>query len=593
MHDTAYRIGGLAMDTYLPSTPAKILEIGSQNINGTLRDHAPRNAEYIGLDFEEGDGVDIVITDITDWSVQDAYFDLVMASSVFEHDKTFWRTFVAMCDKAKPGGHIYISAPSNGTFHRYPKDYWRFYPDSGLALEEWARREGRDVTLIESFIADREADVWNDFCAVFRRGPSDAELNRDFICKKVPSSNALTWRSSKIINPIDDSQDTRLLTGAREETQRWILHADFLNSEFASREKSWGDERARLTQEIEQQTNRIASLDQTATAKGAQATALQARVDALQMKLDQLGTEIEEQTVRHDERSRDLTGRLSELQSRLAQRDEEAAQAWAAADERELERERLAAELQKVKGDLADANGWVEKLALTRTQMERSVARLEKALAKASKDAADMLRRNEDLEQRITALSARPVSSEISLEPAGALVAKMPSKSVVRDEILEERSLAAATGELTKSSIAQGENLEELADSRFQLAESRTRLGETLAELANSKFQLEECRDDIAKLSDMLAEAQDQVADLERQNVWLREAGLFLLSRGKWWWHFMPRGWQRRKRDERLRSRGLFDSAVYENRYPDVASTGQDSFRHYLYHGVTENRRYD
>lgn len=568
MHDTAYRIGGLVMDTYLPSTPARILEIGAQNVNGTLRDHAPRNAEYIGLDFEEGDGVDLVVTDVTDWPVPDANFDLVMASSVFEHDQTFWRTFVAMCDKAKPGGHIYISAPSNGTFHRYPKDYWRFYPDSGQALEEWARSEGRDVTLIESFIADREADVWNDFCAVFRRGPSDAELNRDFICKKVPSSNALTWRSSKIINPLEDSQDTRLLSNAREETQRWVLHADFLNSEFSAQEKSWGDERARLTQEIEQQTSRIASLDQTAAAKGEQVATLQVRADELQLELNRLNTEIEERTAGHDERTRDLTGRLSELQSRLAQRDEEATQAWAMADERELERARLAAELQKVKGDLVDANGWVEGLALTRTQMERSVARLEKALAKASKDAADMLRRNGDLEERIASMSARPAPSGISLDRA----AETLSKSVVHDQELAKLSLAAV---------------------KEELPESRTHLEEKLAELADSRSQLEECRDDIAKLSDMLAEAQDQVADLERQNVWLREAGLFLLSRGKWWWRFMPRTWQRKNRDNRLRSRDLFDSEVYENRYPDVASTGQDSFRHYLYHGVTENRRYD
>jgi len=259
------------------------------------------------------------------------------------------------------------------------------------------------------------------------------------------------------------------------------------------------------------------------------------------------------------------------LQSRLAQRDEEATQAWATADERERERERLAAELQKVKGDLVEANGWVEGLALTRTQMERSIARLEKALAKAYKETADMLRRNGNLEERIASLSTQPAPSGISLDPAGAR-AETPSKPVVHDQKLAERSPAAAKGELTGSSIAHEENL---------------------AELAESKSRLEECRDDIAKLSDMLAESQDQVADLERQNLWLREAGLFLLSRGKWWWRFMPRRWQRRKRDDRLRNRGLFDSAVYENRYPDVASTGQDSFRHYLYHGVTENRRYD
>jgi SAM-dependent methyltransferase len=217
MHDTAYRIGGLVMNTYLPSVPARILEIGSLNVNGSLRDHSPRNAEYVGLDFEAGESVDIVITGTGDWNVPDAHFDLVMASSVFEHDGAFWRTFLEMCRKTKPGGHIYVSAPSNGTIHRYPRDCWRFYPDAGLALEDWARGEGFDLTLIESFVAEREADGWNDFCAVFRLNPSDAELNRDFVHAKVPSTNALNWRSSLTMNGSGDTQDMRLLRAARDE----------------------------------------------------------------------------------------------------------------------------------------------------------------------------------------------------------------------------------------------------------------------------------------------------------------------------------------------------------------------------------------
>ena len=217
MHDTAYQIGGLVMDTYLPLLPAKILEIGAMNVNGTLRDHSPRNAEYFGLDFEGGEGVDAIVSSCDDWNVPDSHFDLVMASSVFEHDKAFWRTFLQMCKKAKPGGHIYINAPSNGTVHRYPKDYWRFYPDSGLAMEEWGRSEGLELTLVESFIAEREADGWNDFCAIFQRGPSDAELNRDFVHNKIRCTNALNWRSSRVINPVDDPEDVRLLRAVREE----------------------------------------------------------------------------------------------------------------------------------------------------------------------------------------------------------------------------------------------------------------------------------------------------------------------------------------------------------------------------------------
>ena len=41
----------------------KVVEIGSQNVNGTLRDTCPANFEYIGVDFAQAKGVDIVLED--------------------------------------------------------------------------------------------------------------------------------------------------------------------------------------------------------------------------------------------------------------------------------------------------------------------------------------------------------------------------------------------------------------------------------------------------------------------------------------------------------------------------------------------------
>ena len=56
----------------------------------------------------------------------------------------------------RPGGLLYINVPSNGDFHRYPLDCWRFYPDAGVALVRWAGRRGIEIELVESFIG-REA----------------------------------------------------------------------------------------------------------------------------------------------------------------------------------------------------------------------------------------------------------------------------------------------------------------------------------------------------------------------------------------------------------------------------------------------------
>jgi hypothetical protein len=43
-----------------------------------------------------------------------------------------------MCRIVRPGGLIFLLAPSRGPEHRYPVDCWRFYPDGFRALAKWA-----------------------------------------------------------------------------------------------------------------------------------------------------------------------------------------------------------------------------------------------------------------------------------------------------------------------------------------------------------------------------------------------------------------------------------------------------------------------
>lgn len=59
-----------------------IVEIGSRNINGTVRDLFP-GAEYVGVDIEDGKGVDVV-ADAKDWAPPYAP-DVVLCLEVFEH----------------------------------------------------------------------------------------------------------------------------------------------------------------------------------------------------------------------------------------------------------------------------------------------------------------------------------------------------------------------------------------------------------------------------------------------------------------------------------------------------------------------------
>ena len=61
MHDTSREIGRKFFDIYLKTPSPIIVEIGSFNVNGSLRDCCPADATYLGLDFEHGPGVDIAI----------------------------------------------------------------------------------------------------------------------------------------------------------------------------------------------------------------------------------------------------------------------------------------------------------------------------------------------------------------------------------------------------------------------------------------------------------------------------------------------------------------------------------------------------
>jgi hypothetical protein len=92
-----------------------------------------------------------------------------------------------MARVVKPGGFIYLNAPSNGYVHNHPLDVWRFYPDAGIALEKWAKRNNLSANLIESFVSDRGDEIWCDFVAVFQVDSVNAQpkLYKLVTCRNV------------------------------------------------------------------------------------------------------------------------------------------------------------------------------------------------------------------------------------------------------------------------------------------------------------------------------------------------------------------------------------------------------------------------
>ena len=215
MHDTSIINAKLFFETYsnsIRSAPdhVKVIEIGSQDVNGTIRSVCPTDFEYIGLDFQKAKGVDIVITDPYQLPFDNESVDVVVSNSCFEHSEFFWVLFLEVLRILKPAGLFYLNAPSNGAYHRYPVDCWRFYPDSGHALVAWAKRNGIDSILLESYTGNKVADIWNDFVAVFLK---DQRLESKFperIIERFSNfDNGWTSKSSMLLNQQLLTEDQR------------------------------------------------------------------------------------------------------------------------------------------------------------------------------------------------------------------------------------------------------------------------------------------------------------------------------------------------------------------------------------------------
>ena len=72
-----------------------------------------------------------------------------------------------MCRCVKPGGHIYVNAPSTGPHHPFPHDSWRFYSDAGISLEKWSIECGYPV-MAHHVSVDTNTE-WCDFVGIFCR----------------------------------------------------------------------------------------------------------------------------------------------------------------------------------------------------------------------------------------------------------------------------------------------------------------------------------------------------------------------------------------------------------------------------------------
>ncbi len=214
MHPSALTNCKRFFDSYgrfIPSIDAvSVIDLGAQNVNGSLREVVPQHFSYLGVDFVPGDGVDVVLDDPYRLPFESESADVIISSSVFEHSEMFWLVFLEVMRVLKPTGLFYCNAPSNGLFHRYPVDCWRFYPDAGNALVTWAQRNGMNPVLLESYTSGQDGDTWNDFVAIYVKDAASAEIYPQRVTSSFRDfTNGTVYGQPGFLNFAEASEDRR------------------------------------------------------------------------------------------------------------------------------------------------------------------------------------------------------------------------------------------------------------------------------------------------------------------------------------------------------------------------------------------------
>ena len=83
-------------------TGVKVLELGSLNINGSVRQHF-RDCEFVGIDKMDGPDVDIIVEAKNTIFAKD-YFDTLISMSMVEHDPDWQESLGHNFQWLKPGG---------------------------------------------------------------------------------------------------------------------------------------------------------------------------------------------------------------------------------------------------------------------------------------------------------------------------------------------------------------------------------------------------------------------------------------------------------------------------------------------------------
>ena len=111
----------------------RVIEVGSYDLNGSLRPVVEQwgPAQYLGVDIQEGPGVDLVCpAEEVAERLGEGGFDIVISTEMLEHVRDWRRVISNLKRLCKPEGILLVTTRSFGFgYHAYPYDFWRFEPE--------------------------------------------------------------------------------------------------------------------------------------------------------------------------------------------------------------------------------------------------------------------------------------------------------------------------------------------------------------------------------------------------------------------------------------------------------------------------------
>lgn len=141
-----------------------VLEVGSYDVNGSVKQFFDSPLFYTGLDLAPGKGVDVVCAGhLFDYPVP---YDTVISTECFEHDPMWYYTFKNMHRLCRQGGLVLFTCAGH---QRHEHGTPRTTPqDSALATDYYENRYALDFEtrfpLVQMFshycLETREADLY-------------------------------------------------------------------------------------------------------------------------------------------------------------------------------------------------------------------------------------------------------------------------------------------------------------------------------------------------------------------------------------------------------------------------------------------------